>query len=227
MSRAFPGSVVLPKATSIVGPASRGALFEATKLPLEKWFLALYLLTSIKTNMAAMELMWHLGVRYRTAWRLNRKVMQAMTNREETRQLRGFVQIDDTLLGGERNGGNPGRGSENKQAFVIAVEADEQLGRPMFAVIEPVRSLTNAAIIDWCDRRRLMPQAEVFSDGLGTFRRFVDQGHAHGVLVTLAGRGDRSGWCTLGEHGDLQSQAQYRRRLPFDPPDEVCAPLSA
>jgi hypothetical protein len=45
--------------------------------------------------------------------------MEAMMQREEPRQLNGFVQIDDAYLGGERNGGKPGRGSENKQAFVM------------------------------------------------------------------------------------------------------------
>ncbi|MDZ4813777.1 MAG: hypothetical protein SGI99_14360 [Pseudomonadota bacterium] len=47
-----------------------------------------------------------------------------MTCREESRQLRGFVQIDDAYLGGERNGGKPQRGSQNKQAFAIAIETD-------------------------------------------------------------------------------------------------------
>lgn len=164
-----------------------GTLFEATKLPLDKWFLGLYLLTTTKTNMAALELMRHLGVCYRTAWRFKHKVMQAMMSREETRRLGGFVQIDDAYLGGERNGGKPGRGSENKQAFVIAVETDEQLQRPKFAVIEPVPSFTNAAITDWC-KRRLKQEAEVFSDGLSSFRRCADQGHAHTVLVTQGGR---------------------------------------
>jgi transposase-like protein len=101
-----------------------GTVFEATKLPLTTWFLAIHLLTSTKTNMAALELKRHLGVSYRTAWRLKHKVMEAMMRREEPRQLNGFVQIDDAYLGGERNGGKPGRGSENKQAFVIAVETD-------------------------------------------------------------------------------------------------------
>jgi hypothetical protein len=98
-----------------------GTLFEATKLPLTTWFLAIHLLTSTKTNMAALELKRHLGVTYRTAWRLKHKVMEAMMQREEPRQLNGFVQIDDAYLGGERNGGKPGRGSENKQAFLTSV----------------------------------------------------------------------------------------------------------
>lgn len=66
--------------TTLVG----GTLFEGTKLPLTTWFLGLYLLTSTKTNRSALELKRHLDVRYRTAWRLKHKVMQAMTAREET-----------------------------------------------------------------------------------------------------------------------------------------------
>lgn len=164
-----------------------GTLFEGTKLPLRTWFLAIHLLTSTKTNLSALELKRHLGVRYRTAWRLKHKVMQAMMEREETRQLAGFVQVDDAYLGGERNGGKPGRGSQNKQPFVIAVSTDETLEHPTFAVIEPVRRFDNAALLDW-GRRRLAADAEVYSDGLGCFRRVIDLDHAHTVLETGGGR---------------------------------------
>ena len=164
-----------------------GTIFEGTKLPLTTWFLAIYLLTSTKTNMSALELMRHLGVRYRAAWRIKHKVMQAMMAREEARQLSGFVQIDDAYLGGERNGGKPGRGSENKQPFVIAVTTDDNLEHPTYAVIEPIRAFDNASLLDW-GKRRLADDAEVYSDGLGCFRRVADLGHAHTVLVTGGGR---------------------------------------
>lgn len=164
-----------------------GTLFASTKLPLTRWMLAIHLLTSTKTNMAALELKRHLGVCYRTAWRLKHKVMQAMMEREESRQLEGFVQIDDAYLGGERNGGKPGRGSENKQAFVIAVATDENLEHPTFAVIEPVKGFDNACMIDW-GKRRLAPTAEVYTDGLFCFRRFADANHAHTVLDAGGGR---------------------------------------
>ena len=164
-----------------------GTLLEGTKLPLRTWMLAMHLLTSTKTNLAALELMRHLGVNYKTAWRLKHKVMQAMTEREDSRKLQGFVQLDDAYLGGERNGGKPGRGSENKQAFVIAVQTDEHLERPTFAVIEPVRSFDNASLNDWITRR-LAPECEVYSDGLACFRRLEDAGHAHTTLDTGGGR---------------------------------------
>lgn len=164
-----------------------GTVFAATKLPLTTWFLAIHLLTATKTNMAALELMRHLGVCYRTAWRLKHKVMQAMMQREASRQLKGLVQIDDAYLGGERNGGKRGRGAAHKQAFVIAVETNAELEHPTFAVIEPVRSFDNASITDWSNRR-LAPEAEAFTDGLGCFRRFADTGHTHTVIETAGGR---------------------------------------
>ena len=61
--------------------------------------LAIHLLTSTKTNMAALGLMQHLGVNYKAAWRIKHKIMHAMTEREAPRRLSGFVQIDDAYLG--------------------------------------------------------------------------------------------------------------------------------
>lgn len=164
-----------------------GTVFEASKVPLTTWFLAMHLLASSKTNWSALALRRQLGVCYDTAWKLKHKIMQAMLEREEPRQLAGFVQIDDAYLGGERNGGKRGRGSENKQPFVIAVATDERLEHPTFAVIEPVRSFDNEALRDWGERR-LAPAAEVFTDGLSAFRRLADTGHAHTVLETEGGR---------------------------------------
>jgi hypothetical protein len=164
-----------------------GTLFAGSNLPLRTWMLALYLLTSTKTNLSALELMRHLGVNYKTAWRIKQKVMQAMAEREAPRRLDGFVQMDDAYLGGERNGGKRGRGAPGKQAFVVAVETNAKLERPRYAVLEPVAAFDNDALLDWCTRR-LVKGAEVYSDGLACFARCVDTGQAHSVLVTEGGR---------------------------------------
>lgn len=151
------------------------------------WLLALHLLTATKTNLAALELMRHLGVNYKTAWRMKHKIMQAMAEREEPRRLNGFVQIDDAYLGGERNGGKRGRGAEGKQPFVIAVQTDARFAAPSLAVIEPVRSFDNVSLEDWI-ARRLAPGCETYTDGLACFRRLEDAGHAHTTLDTGGGR---------------------------------------
>ena len=55
-----------------------GTIFEATKLPLRRWFLAMHLLTQSKNNVAALELMRHSGVSYRSAWLMKHKLMEVM-----------------------------------------------------------------------------------------------------------------------------------------------------
>jgi transposase-like protein len=46
-----------------------GTIFQASKLPLSKWFLAIYLITQSKNDIAALELMRQLDVKYDTALR--------------------------------------------------------------------------------------------------------------------------------------------------------------
>lgn len=65
--------------------------------------------------MPALELMRHLGINDKSAWRMKHKIMQVMAEREATRRLSGLVQIDDASVGGEPNGGRAGRGSENRR----------------------------------------------------------------------------------------------------------------
>lgn len=156
-----------------------GTVMDNSKLPLRTWLLAMYLLGQSKTNLSALELMRHLGVSYPAAWRMKHKLMQAMAEREAGRKLGGIVQLDDAYLGGERNGGKAGRGSENKRPFVIAVETTED-GRPRHAAIDPVPGFTKAALSDWI-ARRLHPGADVYSDGLGAFRA-LEAEHAHTVI---------------------------------------------
>lgn len=67
------------------------------------------------------------------------------------------------------------------------MSTDETLEHPTFAVIEPVRAFDNASLSEWV-ARRLAPDAEAFTDGLGCFRRIEVAGHAHTVLDTAGGR---------------------------------------
>ena len=69
-----------------------GTIFEASKLPLTVWFLAMHLLTQAKTNMSMLELSRHLGVSYPSAWLMKHKLMEVMRLREDSRQLSGRVE---------------------------------------------------------------------------------------------------------------------------------------
>jgi len=144
-----------------------GTIFEATKLPLSRWFLAMHLLTQSKNNVAALELKRHLGVCYKTAWLVKHKLMEVMRVREDGRQLDGRVEIDDAYLGGERSGGKRGRGSENKVPFIAAVQTTPQ-GRPLYACFAK-QPFTTEAVAMWA-AKSLATSAQVVSDGLWCFR---------------------------------------------------------
>lgn len=116
------------------------------------------------------------------------------------------MQIDDAYLGGKRNGGKPGRGSENKQPFLIAVETNHDLEHPRFAVIEPVQAFSNEALSEWITRW-LAPGAEVYTDGLACFRRLEEAGHAHTIMVT--GGGHTGARRAVDEHRAGQRQTGH------------------
>ena len=59
----------------------------STKLPLTKWFLAMHLLSQIKTGLSAKELKRQLGIKYCTVWMLKRKLLQAMKESDEKQPI--------------------------------------------------------------------------------------------------------------------------------------------
>ena len=161
-----------------------GTVFQATKLPLTRWFLAMHLLTQAKNNVSALELKRHLGVRYKTAWLMKHKLLQVMYLREETRQLDGRVEIDDAYLGGRLPGGKAGRGSENKVSFVAAVQTSPA-GHPLLACLTKLE-FTKEAIAKWANKS-LCASAQVVSDGLACFQAVTACGATHQRTVTGGG----------------------------------------
>jgi hypothetical protein len=163
-----------------------GTIFESTKLGLSRWFLAMHLLSQSKNNVAALELMRHLGVCYKTAWLVKHKLMEVMRVREERRQLDGRVELDDAYLGGERSGGRAGRGSENKVPFVAAVQTTPE-GQPQFVCLRQ-QPFTHEEVAVFA-ARSIAPSATVVSDGLWCFSSVQIVGAEHDRVVTGSGKG--------------------------------------
>lgn len=154
-----------------------GTIFHSSKLPLVKWFQAMYILTQSKNNVSALELKRHIGVCYRTAWMVKHKLMAVMFDREQTTKLSGRIEADDAYLGGELPGGKAGRGSENKVPFIAAVQTNKY-GHPVYAVFTPVTTFNREEVAAWA-RRSVVPQSTVVTDGLGCFAAVEDVGCFH------------------------------------------------
>ena len=78
-----------------------GTIFHDSKLPLWKWFLAVYMMGESKKGVSANQLKRMLGVSYKTAWYLCHRIRAAMKD-EGGELLRGIVEADETYVGGKK-----------------------------------------------------------------------------------------------------------------------------
>ena len=164
-----------------------GTILASTKLPLRTWFLVMYLVTQTKNGISALELSRQLAVSYNTAWKVKHKLMQAMKERDDTRPLGGWVQLDDAYWGGERRGGKRGRGAPGKTPFVATVELNRE-GRPVRMRLSRVGAFHSDELAAWA-KCQLEPGTLVFSDALGCFSAVQRRRCFHQPFVT---GGDRT-----------------------------------
>ena len=84
---------------------TQGTIMHRSRLPLRKWFVAIYLMCQSKKGMSAHQLHRMLGVTYKTAWYLCHRIREAMGNDPfEGPTLFGVVEVDETLIGGRARG---------------------------------------------------------------------------------------------------------------------------
>lgn len=109
--------------------ATAGTIFHKARIPLRKWFLAMWLVCTQKTGLSAMGLQREAGLgSYQTAWMVLQKLRQA-TVRLGRDRLTGEIEVDETYLGGEHEGMR-GRTLIGKALVAIAVELNgKKVGR--------------------------------------------------------------------------------------------------
>jgi transposase-like protein len=168
-----------------------GTIFEQTKTGLAKSFLAIYLVTSSKGGISAMELQRQMGFgSYQTAWSWLHKIRKAMVRPERT-PLAARVEADETYLGGPRPG-TPGRGAGGKSKVAGAVESGRgaargrRLGRLRLAVVADV----SARRLEGFLAAAVARSATIATDGWAGYGRLAAKGYAHEPLNLSASWGD-------------------------------------
>lgn len=112
-----------------------GTVFERSKIPLNKWLLAVHLMTASKKGMSAHQLWRTLGFgSYRTAWFMAHRIREAMKD-DGDEPLGGegkTVEADETYIG--KKYGKPKKaGAGHKMKVVALVERE---GRSRAKVVE-------------------------------------------------------------------------------------------
>jgi transposase-like protein len=81
-----------------------GTVFERSKIPLTKWWLAAHLLNSSKKGVSAHQIHRTIGVTYKTAWFMMHRLREAMADLKPSGPLGGsgkVVEADTTYIGGK------------------------------------------------------------------------------------------------------------------------------
>jgi len=79
-----------------------GTIYENSKLPLTKWFLATYILTVHSKGISSLQLAGWLGITQKSAWHLNHRIRKMLSN-NSAEMLDGICEVDETYVGGKES----------------------------------------------------------------------------------------------------------------------------
>ena len=151
-----------------------GTIIDHSPTPLRSWLHAMFLMASTRTGISAMQLKRELGVTYKTAWRMFSQIRKLMA--EGTTPLFGQIEVDETYIGGRRQG-KRGRGASGKTIVMGMVERG---GKAVTKVVSSVQAKELLPII-----REHIPTATgtvIFTDELHSYDRLGRLGYTHETI---------------------------------------------
>lgn len=160
-----------------------GTIFQDTRKPLKLWFRAMWWVTTQKNGASALGLQRILGLgSYVTAWTWLHKLRRAMVRPGRDR-LRGWVEVDETYVGGLEEGVR-GRQTETKALVAVACEQDGPgIGRIRLQRIANASGACLHAFIE----QAIEPGSVLHTDGWEGYAGLERKGYGHKVTV-LRGR---------------------------------------
>jgi transposase-like protein len=159
-----------------------GTVFERSKVPLNKWLLAVHLMCASKKAMSSHQIHRMLGVTYKSAWFMTHRIREAM--KPGSNGLMGVgggtVEADETYWGNKGKQPKGARGYQHKMKVVSLVERG---GEKRSIVVNAVNAKTLTAVLDAnvCKTANLMTDEHAGYTKAG--RKFA----SHGVTRHSAG----------------------------------------
>jgi len=158
-----------------------GTVFHGTRKPLTMWFEAMWHITSQKYGANALGLQRILGLgSYHTSWMWLHRLRRAMV-RPNRECLKGMVEIDETIIGGERPG-KRGRGAEGKAVVMVAVEDKGGTNKKGIGRIrlKHVDDASGDSILPFI-QTNVKKHSEIRTDGWNGYNTLIEKGYRHTI----------------------------------------------
>lgn len=141
----------------------KGTIFESSPIPLQKWVIALYMMTTGIKGTSSMKLHRELRVKQQTAWFMMHRIREAF-NVDVPLPTPGPVEIDEMYVGGKlrnmhkRKRPKHATGGAHKAVVVGARHRDTKQTRAR------VVANTDQATLRAFVQKHVMPESEIFTD---------------------------------------------------------------
>ena len=160
-----------------------GTIFQNSNIPLQKWFIAMYLISSHKKGVSSHQIARDCEVCQKTAWFMLQKIRTLFAQNDAV-ALKGEVEMDEMYLGGretnkhesKRTEGTQGRSTKTKTPIFGMVEREE--GRAIVIKVEDTKAKTLMPII----KQFVKDNAHVFTDELVSYQGLSKEGYIHKVI---------------------------------------------
>jgi transposase-like protein len=165
-----------------------GTIFEDSPLGLDKWLVAVWLITNAKNGISSYEVARALGVTQKTGWFMLHRIRLAMQTKSFTK-IGGEVEVDETYIGGKARNMSPSRKARKgisqhtsmagKAAVMGLLERHGKDGHSTIRlqVIQGRKRQQLRAPID----AHIAPGANVFTDALPSYAELSDS-YEHKVI---------------------------------------------
>ena len=171
-----------------------GTIFENTKLPLIKWFLAMYFISSHKKGISSYQLATNIEVTQTTAWYMLQKV-RLLYPQTDADVFEGTVECDEVYIGGKekwkhksmRTPNTQGRSTKTKtpvfgmmerSTIVNADNEEENITYVHAFVVEN----TNRATIQPIIQQFVEEDSRIITDELSAYNGLATLGYTHAVV---------------------------------------------
>lgn len=149
-----------------------GTMFSDSHIPLQKWFYAIYLNTSLKKGISSIQLAKYLGTTQKTAWFMLQRIRYSVEKAGRSDLLGNIVEADETYVGGKKHDGMRGRGASGKTPVVGIAE---RKGEIRLAVTKD----TTAVTLDKVITDNVKPGSTVMTDEYRPYNHVTRLGYDH------------------------------------------------